>query len=61
MRLAPFSTESPDLTTTTSGSPMAQLYPSQFGPVYSAPVFVEGGRDEAQTGVSTCSLIKSIS
>ena len=49
MRLAPFSTESPDLTTTTSGSPMAQLYPSQFGPVYSAPVFVEGGRDKAQT------------
>ncbi|HWS97754.1 MAG TPA: hypothetical protein VN620_14910, partial [Candidatus Methylomirabilis sp.] len=28
---------------------MAQLYPSQFGPVYSAPVFVEGGRDKAQT------------
>jgi hypothetical protein len=28
---------------------MEQLYPSQSGPVYSAPVFVEGGRDKAQT------------
>jgi len=28
---------------------MEQIYPSQSGPVYSAPVFIEGGRDNAQT------------
>jgi len=44
-----FSTESPDLTPTTSGFPMEQLYPRQSGPVYSAPVFVGGGRDKAQS------------